>query len=438
MARFTTESIRRHRAPQDRLTLSDGVARGLYLVIEPSGTKRFLLRYKVDGKTYRHALGTFGEAGEPGRVTLDQARALAHDWRERIRRGEYPHDVIAREREVHALERKARSEAPTVTDLADLFLEKHLRPNTRHPEHRLLQFKKHVIPELGTVKLTDIRRKHLNAVLDGLVAEGGDKVAYSLARILGQMFRFAVDEELIETSPAERLRKGKPHTPGSRILTDDELRTVWKALEGGELPMSAPVRLGLRILLLTGARSGELAAARWDDVRLEGDMPQWTIPTDKMGSGHLIPLGKTSVELFTQLHTLTGDTDFVLPAAERVMGLARMKARKREVTEHMDSHAIATALRRCHDAGKFLDVAAFGAHDLRRTMRTGLVKLGTTTELAERVIGHKPRSVLLVTYDLYDRLPERRKALVEWDAEVQRILAGKSKVTAIHTKRARR
>lgn len=432
MPRLTVQAISRHKTPQERLTLSDDLARGLYLVIEPSGTKRFLLRYKVAGKTYRHTLGTFGDG--PGQMSLDTARSQAHEWRERIKLGQYPHDVVARQRELHELERQTHASAPTVADLADLFLEKYLKPNTQHPEHRLIQFKKHVLPELGTVKVADVRRRHLNAVLDDLVTQGKDKTAYSVARVLGQMFRFAVDEELIEASPAERLRKGKPHTPGDRVLSDDEIRAVWKALEGTDLPMSAPIRLALRILLLTGARSGELCAARWDDVRLEGDTPQWTIPKTKMGTGHLIPLGKTAVDLFTQLHGLTGDTDYCLPEGERVMRLVRLKARKRKVTGHMDSHAIATAMRRCHDAEKF-GIPAFGAHDLRRTMRTGLVKLGHSTELAERVIGHKPRSVLLVTYDLYDRLPERRRALIEWDAEVQRILAGKSNVVPLKARK---
>lgn len=432
MPRLTTEAIRRHRAPLERITKADSHTRGLYLVIETTGTKRFVLRYKADGKTHRYALGQFGESDEPGRVTLDQARALAHDWRERIKRGEYPHDVLARERELHALERKAHAEAPTLADLADLFLRKYLQPRTKRPEHRMVTFNKHVPAELLATRLADIRRRHLNAVLD-TVAETHPVAAYGLARLLGQMFRFAVDEELIETTPAERLRKGKPHTPGDRVLSDDELRTVWATLEAGELPMSQPVRIALRILLLTGARSGELCAARWTDVRLDGDMPQWTIPrTDtKTGAAHVVPLTKTAVALFQRLHALTGDTDYCLPAGERVMGAERRKARSREITGPMASHAIATALRRCHDASKFPDVAAFGAHDLRRTMRTGLVRLGSSTELAERVIGHKPRSLLLATYDHYDRLPERRAALADWDKEVQRILANKPKVAAI-------
>jgi integrase len=131
-------------------------------------------------------------------------------------------------------------------------------------------------------------------------------------------------------------------------------------------------------------------------------------------------LTKTAVALFRKLHDLTGTTEFVLPGKK---------------AGHLNSHVISTALRRCQEAESF-GIASFGAHDLRRTMRTGLVRLGVSTELAERIIGHKPRNVLIQTYDLYDRIPERRKALMLWDAEVQRIVSSKSNVASIKRRRA--
>ncbi|MDQ5945452.1 MAG: hypothetical protein QG619_874 [Pseudomonadota bacterium] len=438
MPHLTTESIRRHKAPSERVTRADSHTRGLYLVLEPTGTKRFLLRYKVDGKTYRHALGIFGEAGDVGRITLDQARTLVNDWRDRIKNGEYPHAVQQLERQQHDADRLARAAAPTVADLADRFKTKYLDKQTRRADARMITFNKHVIPQLGTMKIAAVRRAHLNALLDDVTDQGHGVAAYGLARLLGQMFRFAVDEEMLEATPAERLKKGTPAAERDRVLSEDELRKLWIALDTGKLPMTATIRLGLRVLLLTGARAGELCAARWDDFRLDGDMPQWTIPktVSKNGIAHAIPLGPTALTLLGDLHKMTGDTEYVMPAGDKLMASKRTKPRKRPPTAHLDSHAIAVALRRCHKHGKIPDVAPFSAHDLRRTMRTGLVRLGISTELAERVIGHKPRSALVRTYDLYDRLPERRRALIDWDREVQRIIAGKSNVTKVARKAA--
>jgi integrase len=401
----------------------------LYVRPEETGAKFFVLRYRVDGRDRWHTLGQFGD---PPLLPLAAARALAHSWRERIAGGEYPHEVAERQREAAAFERQTRAEAPTLDDLAKLFRAKYLDKHTRRPADRMVSYEKHVAPVVGKMKLADIRRRHLNAVLDD-VAEAHPVAAYKLARLIGQMLRFAVDEELIEASPAERLKKGKPAGLRDRVLTDDEIRIVWTTLEGaGPLPMAQNIRLALRLLLLTGARAGELCGARWADVRLEGDMPLWTIPRDatKTGAAHTVPLAPTAVELFTRLRELTGDTEFVLPAGDRLMGARRTKPRKRPPSASLDPHALAVAIRRCRDAGKFPQVADFGAHDARRTMRTGLARIGFSIELAERTIGHKPRNLLVQVYDKYDRLAERRRALFDWDSEVRRIVAGKLKVVA--------
>ena len=130
---------------------------------------------------------------------------------------------------------------------------------------------------------------------------------------------------------------------------------------------------------------------------------------------------------------------------ERVHGEGRLTERKVEPTGPLDSHAIATALRRTLRKINGLKehkkvppdfkykLRPFGAHDLRRTLRTGLSRLGFASDLAERVIGHTVGSMILKTYDLYDRMPERRKALADWDREVRRILANKSNVAKLKT-----
>ena len=353
---------------------------------------------------------------------------MAQSWRDRLRRGEYPHLVEAREREILEASQKARGAAPTVAELAALFRDRYLVTNTRRPASRLIAFNKWVAPELGAMKLADVKRRDLNQVLEKVEDAGKHVTANSLARILGQMFRWAVDRAYLTDSPAERLSAGRSHTEGSRVLTEDEIRSLWSTLDRDDLPMSTVIRLGLRVLLLTGARSGELVAAKWEDVAYTGKMPQWLIPAQatKGERSHLVPLGPSSARLFKAIHELTGDSGFVMPQGERVRGQVRLRPRKTVAKEHLDSHAIATALRRTitflKDRSE-LQFEPFGAHDLRRTLRTGLSRLGISADLAERVIGHAVRNRLVSTYDTYDRLKERRDALIEWDVEVQRILA---------------
>lgn len=423
MPMLNVESIRRRKAGPTRIKVADAAVRGLMLIVEPTGTKRFLLRYKApeaDGrvKDRKYALGTFGDG--PGEISLDRARALASEWRERMKVGDYPHRVREAERHAVATAHAEAAAAPTVTSLIDLFRAKYLLPNTRRPDDRLVTAKKWLLdPDngIGAMRLTEVRRRDLNALLDRMVAAGKPVAAASLGRLLGQMFRFAVDEELIDASPAEKLKKGGAHTPGDRVLTDDEIGRFWVALDQPGLRMSAATKHALRILLLTGARCGEMASARWENVQLTGREPVWTIPatSTKMARTHLVPLSKQAVAAFEALREFTGDTPWCLPAAERVRGPQRAGERDSVPEAHMEAHAFATALRRIQPIE---GVAPFSAHDLRRTLRTGLSRLGYSVDVCEAVIGHVPRNRLIVTYDLYDKLPERRQALTEWGRDV--------------------
>lgn len=450
MPMLTVESIRRIKPKPQRVRLADSGARGLYLIVETSGTKRWLFRYqhrtpvkgefdetgrpKTKDKQHKLALGEFGEA--PVGVPLESARRMAAEWRERMKRGEYPHLVLAEARVATEKRIADRAAAPTVETLIDRFRDAYLVVNAKgataeakaaKADARLVTAKKWLLdPEtgIGSMPLAEVRRKDLNAVLDRVVAAGKPVAAYGLGRLLGQMFRFAVDEELIELSPAERLQKGTMHSPGDRVLSDDEVRTLWTALGSPELSMTTAVREVLRVILVTGARAGEIAAARWEHVKLDGKEPMWTIPATaaKMGRTHLVPLAPLAVAQFKALRALTGDTPFVLPAAERVRGLVRAGERDKMPSASMDPHAIAVAIRRCR---KSLGVDEFTAHDLRRTLRTGLSRLGVDGAVAEAVIGHVPRNVLVRTYDLYDRLPERRAALLKWGAHVATVIRPK-------------
>ena len=162
---LTIESVRRLATPKVRRRIPDAHTRGLYLVIEPSGLKRWVLRYKVGtgntGRQYTHTLGPFGE-GKAGHLDLAQARAASHDWRTKIAAEQYPHVVKAREAELQEIERKALEISPTLGALADYFRDRYLRHHTKRPSARMMAFDKWLRPKLGHVKLADLKRADLN------------------------------------------------------------------------------------------------------------------------------------------------------------------------------------------------------------------------------------------------------------------------------------
>ncbi len=157
MTRLTVEAIRKYPKPVKRRRVADSAARGLYLYIEVSGIKRWVLRYKAPSAAlsvqHKHTLGYWAEPPPSGRnpsgyLSLAEARSVAQSWRDRLRRGEYPHLVEAREREILEASQKARGAAPTVAELAALFRDRYLVTNTRRPASRLIAFNKWVAPEL--------------------------------------------------------------------------------------------------------------------------------------------------------------------------------------------------------------------------------------------------------------------------------------------------
>jgi integrase len=177
--------------------------------------------------------------------------------------------------------------------------------------------------------------------------------------------------------------------PRLRVLSDDELRRIWRATGDGEVFS----RL-VRVLLLTGQRRTEVAALQWSE--LSG--PLWTLPPSRFKSGvpHMVPL--------------TQDTLAALPARQRGPFVFSTTDGRRPFSGY------GKALARLQKASGTRD---FRLHDLRRTVRTRMAGLGIDDVVAETVIGHAPKGLARV-YVQHRYLGEMRTALEAWAAELRR------------------
>jgi integrase len=155
----------------------------------------------------------------------------------------------------------------------------------------------------------------------------------------------------------------------------------------------------LRLLLLTLQRRGELALAEWREFAFKART--WTIPEAhaKSCKGHVVPLSEWAVEELQKLKVMAGGSRYVLPNADK--------------TAAADSKYITRSVARCLERFEKHGVAAFTAHDLRRTGRTGLAKLGVKTDIGERVLNHA-RERIEATYDVHGYIDEKREALEKW------------------------
>jgi integrase len=230
------------------------------------------------------------------------------------------------------------------------------------------------------------------------IADRAPVMANRVAGILSQMFRFGIHRAIVETTPVQLLyRPGGKERPRARALSEAELKAFLQNLEDACRFQRLPHVL--RVLLLTLQRRSELALAEWREFDFKEST--WTIPDEhaKAGKGHVLPLSAWAVEELQKLKVMSGGSRYLLPNVDK--------------SAPIDPKYITRGVARCLRRFKKHGVAAFTPHDLRRTGRTGLARLGVKTDIAERVLNHA-RDRIQATYDVHEYLAEKRDALERW------------------------
>jgi integrase len=188
---------------------------------------------------------------------------------------------------------------------------------------------------------------------------------------------------------------GGKERPRERVLTPDEIVKVWRACDPEELGIVFATYV--RIVMLTAARRGEVAAMEWDALDLESGL--WRIADTKSGRAHEVPLVSSVVELLASMPRRE-QCRFVFTTNGRtpISGFSKLTS------------AIVTAAK----------VDGWTLHDLRRSAATKMTELGVPPDHVERVLGHILPGMRRV-YVHHEFLAEKRAALETWAAHVQRV-----------------
>jgi integrase len=391
-------------------TLTDRAVAGLMLRVRKTSTRgtvrEFRFRYKFKGRTGVITLGHFPW------LSLADARARAQRFRDLLQEGINPRSALNRagSRTV-AVDIPAAGNSHNVAALIKDFTERHLRKRRKRPEYaeRILQ------KELADWSHRDartIKPREVIELLDAIVERPAPVMANRVAGLLSQMFRYGIHRQIVETSPVQLLfRPGGTERPRQRALDDQELASL---LDNVDEATKRAKRTGIaiRLILLTAVRRSELTGARWSELDLEAKAPVWDIPAErtKTGVGFAVPLTPPAVEQFRRLKRLAGRRLWVLPA-ETGDGAMDPRLLTRSIARHLKTFAE-------HKVG------AFTLHDLRRTVRTGLAKLGTRPDIAERCLNHAQPGII-ATYDTHHYLEEKRDALTQWANHLQALHDGK-------------
>jgi integrase len=374
--RFTTRSVEATKPAAVRKEIPDAIMRGLYLIVQPSGVRSWAVRYRHHGKSRKLTIG-----GYPV-FNLAQAREAAGRALRQIAEGRDP----GHERQ--------EARADTIEAVAAQFIERyskrHNRVRTVATNEALLR--RHVLPRWRGRTVHDIKRRDVIDLVDAVAREhpiGANRVH----SVVSKMFNWALASDIIETSPCVGVKRPSAERARERVLDDDELHRVWCGAASLGFPWGSITQL----LLLTGARRDEVAMMRWSEVDLGKRL--WTLPSERTKNGkvHTVPLSDAAKAVLASVPRAGGYV-FASPSGGH------------------PSHSHAKTL-----LDKAVgDIAPWRFHDLRRTVASGLARLGVNLPVIEKILNHTSGSFsgIVGVYQRHDFADEKRKALELWAQHV--------------------
>jgi integrase len=404
------ETLTADRGQKDRLVFDDA-QRGLAVRVTASRSRSYLCQYTLNGRKWRVPLGSCSA------LSLSKAREAAAAIMGDVAKGKNP---AAERKEAAAAEwaKRARGRltlAVLIQDWARLHLA-HRRPRYAAEAIRALRhgFAKHL-----DRPAEDLDRTTVVHALDSLgrrhkdkgrgtgstrrgTASAGRTAAYGRA-----CFAWAMKRGMVRNNPFAELPFSTAVTKRDRVLSDEEAAAIWLAAGEAARPYGTIVRL----LMLTAQRRDEVAGMTW--AEFSDDLMTWTIPGTRTKNGvpHLVPLSQPARELLQGAQKdRRAKLALVLPGERGTPFSGWSKAKS----------ALDTAS----------GVSGWWLHDLRRTVATGLQRLGVRLEVTEAVLNHLSgsRAGVVGIYQRHDWAEEKRSALDAWSAHL--LAAAEGRLTA--------
>ena len=367
-------------AKGDRVDHFDSSHPGLFIRVSPTGVKTWVFAYRlVNGHVQQR------------RMTLGNYPAMsvaeAHEaWRK-------ARDLVAAGRDPQVIHDEKLPAKSVEGVIEEWLLRDYAKNKTKAVVARRMQV--YVLPAWKGRLITDIDRRAAMAVIDAIADRGTPILARRVFAHLHRMFVWSVGRGIVDINPLQHAEKPGVEVSRDRVLTDAELLKVWRASE----KLSAAHRDAFRLLVLTGARKQEISLLRGEeivgtDIILEGERT-------KNGKPHIIPLSSPAREILKE-----HGAGFLFPTR---LGLGIRNWDKAK--ELLDQHS---------------GVTGWVLHDIRRTVATGLQKLGVQLPVTESILGHVSgsRGGIVGVYQRHDYADEKRAALEAWGAHVTALVEG--------------
>jgi len=393
---LTDTAVKKAKPGLKPVKLTDG--KGLYLLVNPVGSKLWRWKYRVLGKEKVMSLGAYPD------VSLAQARDGVDKARKILATGDDP--MAIRKADKVATRTAAENSFETVARQWWA----HWKParSEQHAGQVMRRFEANVFPHIGTRPVAEVQAPELVAMLKAIEARGVNDLAKRALQTSGQVFRYAIAHGLAKRNPATDI---KP----SDVLASRQKQNLAR-IEGKELPEllrhieaykgAATTRLAMKLMAMTFVRTTELIGARWAEFDLEA--ARWDIPAErmKMKTPHIVPLAAQAVNLLKTLQLITCHSVMLFPG-------------ERDHEKSMSNNTILKALERMGYKGRMT------GHGFRGVASTLLHEMGFDHAHIELQLAHQERDEVSAAYNHATYLKQRTKMMQGWADYLDSCTTGK-------------
>ncbi|HDR9002602.1 TPA: tyrosine-type recombinase/integrase [Burkholderia vietnamiensis] len=376
---LTDVAVRAAKPREKSYKLADG--QGMYLEIMPNGSKYWRLKYRIDGKEKRMALGVYPA------VTLLAARKARDEIKDQLRAGLDPSHEKKRVKAQRSLDRENSFE-PIAREWHQ---QKKGAWSERHADRIMKLLERELFPAIGARPIAEIMAPELLAVIRKIEARDAIELAHKTIQATSQIFRYAIATGRAERDSAPDLRGAlKPRfVVHMRRVSEAELPELMRQISAYDGDFQT--RLALQFMALTFVRTSELRFAEWTEI---DEKKEWRIPPEKMKmrTPHIVPLSTQALEVIAKLPELNGHSQFLFPS--------RSSSKK-----PMSENTILYALYRMGYHSRMT------GHGFRGLASTILNEHSFNRDWIERQLAHSERDGVRAAYNHAEYLPERRKMM---------------------------
>lgn len=399
-----------------RVIYWDTALKGFGLLVTERGAKSYLVQYRAGnhGRKDPTRRVTIGKHGSPW--TPETARAEAKRILGAVAHGSDPAADLAAAR---TAVRKGPDQSRLVSTVVENWLRRDQAKNRSLREIERIMARE-VLPFWGEREIDTIRKRDVIELIDRIADRGTPTMANRTLAHVRRLFNWAAGRDVIAANPAQYVEKPAPEVKRERTLNEAELVAVWRAAEATPYPFGH----GVRLLIATGARREEVFGLPWSEIDLDRRCIDLPAVRSKNAEGRLVHLSALALDVLAGMPRLGpyalsghGETPFT--------NIGHSKAKLDAVIARQRAEArLGRPLGEDERPEPCDALTSWRLHDLRRSVATGLQRLGVRLEVIETVLGHVAgsRAGIVGTYQKHALTDEARAALGRWGAHVAGLL----------------